>query len=278
MKMDFREMLGWIPVRTFSWMVVVCINVLVLPVAAQDAANTNFYFVQLTDTHLNNHHHDQRTGAAVAQINKLSLDIECVVHTGDIMMDNISNPAAVTNAVAILSALEPPLHYVPGNHDILRPHLEATLPIYTNRFGPLVALQEYHGVCFVFAYTEPLAKSFKVEGYEPLHEIENALKQADGKPVLLFHHSPSHRDFYNNEWHPGWPEPVRRKWIALLNRYNVKGVFTGHFHRDEQHWLGDVPLYVCSPVAFYWGRQASYRIYRYEDGRISYTTQYLDRK
>jgi hypothetical protein len=53
-------------------------------------------------------------------------------------------------------------------------------------------------------------------------------------------------------------------------------VIAGHFHRDELHWVGDVPLFVCAPLAGYWGRQGSYRIYEYKDGRLGYRTQYLE--
>ncbi|MFW6303548.1 MAG: metallophosphoesterase family protein, partial [Candidatus Sumerlaeota bacterium] len=77
--------------------------------------------------------------------------------------------------------------------------------------------------------------------------------------------------------HGGWRPEYREAWIKLINRYNVKAVIAGHFHRAEQHWLGDVPLYVAPPVAGYWGRQASYRLYHYQAGRLSFTTQYLDR-
>ena len=30
----------------------------------------------------------------------------------------------------------------------------------------------------------------------------------------------------------------------MVNGHNVKAVIAGHFHRDEHHWIGDVPLYV----------------------------------
>ena len=106
-------------------------------------------------------------------------------------------------------------------------------------------------------------------------ELESRLKKAAGKPVLLFHHAPSVDDFYSNKMHDGWKKEVRDKWIGLINEYNVKAVITGHFHRDEHHWLGDVPLYVSAPISGYWDRQLTFRIYEYKDGKIGYRTQYL---
>jgi UDP-2,3-diacylglucosamine pyrophosphatase LpxH len=76
--------------------------------------------------------------------------------------------------------------------------------------------------------------------------------------------------------HEGWKLQMRRQWERLVNSANVKGVIAGHFHRAEQHWVGDVPLYVAPSVAGFWGRQGSYRIYEYRNGRLAYRTQYLE--
>jgi len=248
----------------------------VMPCAlAQEAVGTNFYFVQITDTHFGDYDHEERTQKAVRAINALPLKIECVVHTGDITSELLENTSVVTNGIELLKGLNVPIHYVPGNHDILINKYDETMPVYTNYYGKLISQQEYHGVIFLFVYTEPLAKDFMVPEYNPLQELEQRLKQSAGKPVIVFHHSPSVDDFYNNIMHQGWKQDIREQWAALLNQYNVKAVMAGHFHRDELHWLGDVPLYVSSSIASYWGRQASYRIYEYKDGKIGYRTQYI---
>jgi UDP-2,3-diacylglucosamine pyrophosphatase LpxH len=175
----------------------------------------------------------------------------------------------------VLEGLTPPVHYLPGNHDIVVDKHDATMQIYTDNFGELISMHEYHGVVCLFVYTEPLAKSFSVPSYQPLKELETRLKQADGKPVIVFHHSPSVDDFYANKMHEGWQKDVREQWIELLNKYDVKAVIAGHFHRDEHHWLGNVPLYVSSSIANSRGRQTTYRIYEYKDGKIGYRTQYI---
>ncbi len=97
-----------------------------------------------------------------------------------------------------------------------------------------------------------------------------------GEPVVIFNHVPSVDDFYDNGTHKGWGHSENgQRWSALLNRYPVKAVIAGHFHRDEFHWIGNVPLYVCPPLASWLGRQAAYRVYKYQDGKIEYLTQYL---
>jgi len=76
--------------------------------------------------------------------------------------------------------------------------------------------------------------------------------------------------------HDGWPDDVQGKWIELINSFNVIAVIAGHFHRDEHHWLGNVPLYVAAPIAEFFGRQVSYRIYEYKNGRVGYRTVYVE--
>ncbi len=241
---------------------------------SRDAAAEGFYFVQLTDTHLGDKDHDEKTRQVVERINGLPMPIAFVAHTGDIMADRMEDLSAVTNGLAILAGLKAPIHFVPGNHDILPKRHSETAQIYTNHFGGLLTRREYHGVVFLFLYTEPLAKAFDVPSYEPLTALEAELKAADGRPVVVFHHTPSVEDFYRNRMHAGWRRDLRDRWVALLNRYGVKAVIAGHFHRDEHHWLGDVPLYVCPAVAGYWGRQVTFRIYEYRDGHVGYRSQY----
>ena len=243
--------------------------------SVEQTPRTNFYFAQITDTHFGDKDHEQRTRKVVQAINKLPMKIEFVVHTGDITMDKIEDVAVVTDVITLIGTLKAPIHYIPGNHDILRHRHNDTMEAYKNHFGELITQLEYHGVVFMFVYTEPLAKAFSVPNYDPLDELETRLKQSDRKPVIVFHHTPSVEDFYMNRMHPGWKKEIREKWIALLNKHNVKAVIAGHFHRDEHHWLGDVPLYVCSPIAGYWGRQSTYRIYEYKNGKIGYRTQYI---
>lgn len=235
---------------------------------------TNFFFVQISDTHIGVSDSDRRVERIVKAVNGLPLNIEFTAVTGDITSDNITRKEAVAEGISALRNIEYPVHYVAGNHDINRTNFQETAGAYTNYFGPLVTSAEYHGVVCIFAYTEPLAKDFSPDGYDPLREIRRKLEEAEGKPVLLFHHTPSVEDFYDNAIHPGWNQENRSAWKELINSHNVKAVITGHFHRDELHRLGTVPVFVCSSSAGFWGRQASFRIYEYRNGVLTYRTQY----
>jgi 3',5'-cyclic AMP phosphodiesterase CpdA len=238
-----------------------------------------FYFVQITDTHLGIPGNRLRTEQVVAAVNRLPMEIMCVVHTGDIIDRSIRLDAGiVTDAASIFKNLKPRVHFLPGNNDILLgASTQTSRTEYEHTFGSLISQAEYQGVVFIFAYTDPLRKSVDMAGYDPMGAVKNQLDAVNGKPVILFHHGPSVDDFYNNRFHGSWAEKTKDNWVALINQYNVKAVITGHFHRDEFHWLGEVPLYVSPPVAKKWGRQACFRIYEYrQNGRIEYTTQYLE--
>ena len=234
----------------------------------------HFFFVQITDTHFGDADHYKRTRRIVDGINKLPMKIEFVVHTGDITMDLVNEEEVVTESKAILNKLKAPLYYIPGNHDILAFDINSTRHEYNKQFGKLIQQVQIQGVTFIFMYTEPLATSVAIPGYHPLEQLQALLQDNKGNPVVICHHRPSVTDFYENKKHPGWPEKNRRRWVTLLNDYKVKAVIAGHFHKDEHHWLGAVPLYISAPVAGYWGRQASFRIYEYNNGKISYRTQY----
>jgi 3',5'-cyclic AMP phosphodiesterase CpdA len=246
----------------------------ILPVHAE----APFYFVQITDTHFGSRGHDQIAAQMVETINSLPMPIACVIHTGDIIADRLDNPGVLAVATGTLARLKAPLHLTPGNHDILKKRVESTLSVYTNSIGPLAERVDYPDVTFLMVHTEPLDAAAPIDGFDPLDWLEKALAETGDRPVIVCHHRPPVDDFHGGRMHPGWPEATRERWIRLLNRGNVIAVLAGHFHRDELHWLGDVPLFVSAPMAIYWGRQPSFRLYEYRDGRLGYRTIYLEGK
>lgn len=241
-----------------------------------NAEDTAFHFVQITDTHFGSRDYAARTTLLRKNINDLSIPVACVVHTGDIWMDNLHKPGIVEEGLELLRGFKAPVHVVPGNHDIMEKKIEDTLAVYTNRVGPLFSQTEYNGVVFMFVFVEPLANGYTVPDFDPLAVTSSKLKAANGRPVIIFQHTPPVDSFHKNRMHRSWIPDAREKWISLINSHNVRAVISGHLHRDEFHWLGKVPLYVAAPIVGYWGRQASYRIYEYRNGLVSYRSQYGD--
>jgi Icc protein len=237
---------------------------------------THFYFVQLTDPHFGLPDSAERAARCILEINTLPMPIECMVVTGDITMDNILDADTVGQARRLPARVSMPVHWLPGNHDIDPNNLPATVAAYEKYFGPLCSKAEYHGVVFLFVYTEPLRRGFKVEGLDVLKWTEEQIEAAKGKPVIIFHHSPSIDDFYKGKFHDSWKADAKARWHKLIKSHrNVKAVIAGHFHRDEFHWIGDTPLYICPPIASLFDMSVvSYRIYEYTDGKLGYRTEY----
>jgi DNA repair exonuclease SbcCD nuclease subunit len=231
-------------------------------------------FVQITDTHIGDRDHLERTRRLIGEINRLPFEIVCVVHTGDIFAEGVPEAAACEQALAVFRTLKAPVYFLPGNHDIPAADPERGAAVYRREFGPLVYRVDLRGVALVFAYTEPLAQGFGIPGYDPAVEIESALSGSGGKPILFFHHRPAGEDFYNGIVHPGWDAAGRARLEEILRRHPVKAVVTGHFHRDEIAWVDDIPVFTGPPVATYWGRQTSFRVYEYRDGRLGYRSVY----
>ena len=236
-----------------------------------------FYFVQLTDTHCGSARSLAALKKAVSLINALPFPIAFVAVTGDMTSENIHNPEVMTNAMAQFNQLKAPVHYLPGNHDILARRFEGSLNHYRSYFGAPYHTMETNQVQFIFFYDEPLRNANLVmPGYEPLEWLREQLTRADAKPAIIFMHSALVQDFYNNRFHASWPDEPGQRFSELINRNKVAAVITGHFHRDEFHWVGQVPLYVSAPIDDMWKRQPSFRVYEYHEGKVSYFTQYLE--
>ncbi len=241
------------------------------------AADEALRFVQITDTHLGDGDHLERTRRLVREISRLPVELAFVVHTGDIFAGGVPAASARERLADAFGALKVPIHFLPGNHDILAADPNPGAALYRRDVGPLVSRADYRGVTVVFAYTEPLAQGFVVEGYDPEAEIESALAGAGDRPLIFFHHRPAVEDMYNAAIYPGWDPAGRRRFERILKRHPVTAVVTGHFHRDELHWFGDIPVFVGPSVAAYWGRQASFRLYEFRDGRLGYRSVYLEK-
>lgn len=237
-----------------------------------------FRFVQISDTHWGSMDSVAVTRALVSQITNLPVRIDFVAHTGDVFADCIDNPAVVKAGLASMAELTMPVHYVPGNHDLAVARITNAVAFYTQSFGPINHVADYHGVRCVFwgsAYAEGQPAA---DDEEAMAWLERQLHEADGMPVLVFHHFPAVRDLYDGLLHNGWSEARFARWERILQEGGVRAVFAGHAHSPDAYWVGNVPVYLGTPVIRYFERQPSFRVYEYRNGRLSYSTQFLPAK
>lgn len=234
-----------------------------------------FYFVQLTDTHLGNRQNFKRTEAVVRCINGLGLPIAFAVHTGDIMDDNIEDDAVARAGRQVFSSLRVPIHFIPGNHDLLAGRLEATTGAYRDHFGELAYSVDYGDARCVFVNTEAFVNGADVVA---VNDFEHALRSSNGRPIILFAHRPPEDALTNGGgFSGGFPTHLREPFTDTLNRYDVKAIISGHYNRDSQSWLGRVPLYVAGSVGS--SGPPCFRVYLYDSGQLSYwRVEPLDRR
>ena len=247
-------------------------------------ASTNaFYFVQISDTHEGRAVHHFRYTNAIDRINNLPFPIDMIAHTGDFASDNLER-----NAVAISNLLHSftiaPVIPVAGNHDLsLRgsdpaKRLADCIESYRTNIGELGIVRETENALYIAACTEGLFNDFTgVTDFDPVKFVRDALAaNTTGKPAFVFTHRPDSDDFYNDQLHPSRMQR-REEWRKMLADGKATAVISGHFHREELHNdAHGVPTYVAGPIAGYWGRQGSYRIYYYKDNHLSYHTVYIE--
>jgi predicted MPP superfamily phosphohydrolase len=240
--------------------------------------NDGFYFVQITDTHWGALDGVALTRRAVAAVNGLPVKVEFVVHTGDILADRIRDERIVNDGLDALKGLAAPLFFVPGNHDILRDDHAATARLFEKYFGAMGGRTVVKGVVCLFGSTEWPKDPASTPAQAECDWIEKSLGAQEQRPVLVFQHRPPVRDLLAKTAVPADNEMSHPRWQGLFEEHpQIKALITGHLHRDELHWIGQVPIYVSSALARFWDRQPSFRLYKYEHGRLEYWTLYIER-
>lgn len=266
-----------------SWLVVVLL--LVTGSAPAGASKTavgsgeiHFYFVQITDTHWGAKDGLAMTRSAVAMINRLPVPVEFVAVTGDLFADSIRKEEVVQEGVEALKGLKVPVHCIPGNHDVVAGDYARTRAIFEKHFGPIQSKQVAKGVVCLFLCTELSDEEKRSAWSVARADIGKMLGEATN-PALIFMHRPPVVDLLGgDDKSRNWGEATDPRWLRLFDKYPaIKGVFAGHFHRDEMIWIGNVPVYVAPALARFWDRQPAFRLYEYKDGRINYWTLYPER-
>ena len=259
--------------------------------SALPAAAEPFRFIQISDTHQGRAIHQWRYRQAIAQINDLPFDVDVVVHTGDIVSAGFKSHEVAGAASNLFAQIRWPRISCPGNHDL---RFDRASDAWTNRyyraaavyqtfFGPLAQAHETTNALYLALDTEEIRQpgAPRLPGFDPLAWLEEKLSAAPpDKPVFVFTHVPDCDDYYLGRYTPGWTnEAGLAAWRSLLARYpQVKAVIAGHFHRNArvEHPDGGPPTIVASAFATFWGRQASYRVFSYEDGQLSYQDAYIE--
>lgn len=254
--------------------------VLIVIMMAGSASAERFYFVQISDTHWGARDGVALTRRAAEMINALPVKIEFVVVTGDVCSDSILKEPVVQEGQDALKGLKAPLYYVPGNHDILKTDRVRTSAQFEKSFGPLNRKVEVRGVMCLFLCTETMEGETRPPAEVERLWLEDKLESGKNrKPVLIFMHRPPIFDMVNgSDGQVSWDHPYDTRWGSLFEGHpEIKGVFAGHFHREELRWIGAVPVFVAPALARFWDRQPSFRLFEYNNGQLNYWALYPER-
>jgi len=232
----------------------------------------NFSFIQLTDTHIPDGSGVERSKKVIDAINNFSMPYEMVIHTGDVS-NGSGSPEDMKKALELLQ-FEKKTCFVPGNADVTFDHPEEYENTFEGVFGTCNhAFLPFPNLRFVLFNSQPLSDRCQKDIREQAFlRLKNLLTPS--MPTILFCHATGLPDFYENQLHDGWHEETMKKWAEIMMEGGVAAVLAGHFHRDEYHLLGNIPVHICAPVVGWWGRQTTFRYWNLNNNILSYRTVY----
>ena len=217
------------------------------------AAASGFSFVQISDSHIGfdkpaNPNVKGTLQDTIAKVNALSMRPAFMIHTGDIT--HLAKPEQFDNADQIISGANLPVHYVPGEHDVLDDEGKGYLERYgkgTNGLG-WYSFDEA-GVHFIGLIN---VMNFKAGGLGNLgkEQIEWLEKDVQGlsasTPIVIFAHMPLWTIYA--EW--GWGTGDAAQALSYVKRFGSVTVLNGHIHQIVQKVEGNISFQTARSTAY----------------------------
>ncbi len=219
--------------------------------APRNRASDDFYFVQLSDTHLGfsdpaiNPDADRTLIKAVAAVNALPHAPDFVVFTGDLTHstdDPLERRKRLTLFRDIAGQLKiKDVKFMPGEHDASLDKGKA----FGEFFGATHYTFDHKGLHFIVLdnVSDPAA----MIGDEQLQWLEADLARLDRhQPIVVLTHRPLFDLF------PQWDWATRdgQKAIDLLARFENVTVFYGHIHQEHHHTTGRIAHHSAKSLMF----------------------------
>ncbi|HEY2662245.1 MAG TPA: metallophosphoesterase [Caulobacteraceae bacterium] len=232
----------------------VAASALITSAEARTGKSASLTFVQISDSHIGfkkpaNPDTLSTLRETIARIRALPVQPSFVLHTGDIT--HLATPEQFDTAQAALSELGLPIHFVPGEHDIV----DGTNPQpYLDRFGPGTKGDGWYsfdtgGVHFIGLVN---VVHLGDRGMGSLGEAQIAWLKDDvahltsSTPIVVFAHFPMWALF--PDW--GWGTEDSAAALAVLNRFGSVSVLNGHIHQVQQKIEGHVTFHTARSTAY----------------------------
>ena len=212
---------------------------------------SDFYFVQLTDTHWGfegpkaNPDATGTLGKAIDAVNALDPQPDLVIFTGDlthITDDPIlrrKRMAEFKQQAGRLRAKQ--VRYLPGEHDASGDHGEA----FHEAFGASHYAFAHKGIHFLVL--DNVSQEGSILGEEQLKWFAGELSRTPKlEPLVIFTHRPLF-DLYP-DW--DWTTTDGQKAIDLLKDHRFVTVFYGHIHQEHHHRTGHIQHHSATSLIF----------------------------
>jgi len=223
--------------------------------AGKPAARTKaFTFVQISDTHIGfdkaaNPNVHATAVQAVDRIKGMPVKPDLILHTGDIT--HLSKDDQFDDARQILSGLDIPIFYVPGEHDFLD---EGQGKTFLSHYGRGTQGLGWHsfdhdGVHFVALNN---VAALKPGGMAHLGDDQIAWLKKDlaglpsSAPIVVFAHIPLWTVY--EAW--GWGTDDADQALTLLRRFGSVTVLNGHIHQVLHKVEGNVSFHSARSTAY----------------------------
>jgi hypothetical protein len=219
--------------------------------APRDAIAQDFYFVQLSDTHLGfndpaiNPDAEGTLSKAVAAVNALPGTPDFVVFTGDLTHstdDPVERRTRLAQFRDIAAGLKvKDVKFMPGEHDAALDRGKA----FSELFGATHYTFDHKAVHFIVLdnVSDPAATI----GDDQLQWLAADLSKLDkGQPIVVLTHRPLF-DLY-----PQWDWATRdgQKALDLLSRFEYVTVFYGHIHQEHHQMTGRIAHHSAKSLMF----------------------------
>ena len=213
-----------------------------------------FTFLQMSDSHIgfDKAANPDALGTlreAIAKVKAMQDKPSFIIHTGDI--SHLSRPDQFDNADKVFGETGVPIHYVPGEHDIID---EDNGKAYLDRYGKGSKGAGWysfddHGVHFIGLVNVVDLKEGGLGnlGSEQLAWLEADLKdRSNSTPIVVFAHIPLQVIY--REW--GWGTEDGTQVMMLLKRFGSVTILNGHIHQLAQKVEGNMTFHTALSTAF----------------------------
>jgi 3',5'-cyclic AMP phosphodiesterase CpdA len=222
--------------------------------AAAAEPTSGFTFLQMSDSHIG---FDKKANPdtlgtlqeAITKVKAMPNKPSFIVHTGDIT--HLSKPAEFDNADKLFGESKLPVHWVPGEHDLID---EDRGKAYLERYGKGSKGAGWYsfdsnGIHFIglVNVVDLKAGGLGNLGAEQLAWLEDDLKgKSNSTPIVVFSHIPLYVLY--KEW--GWGTEDGQRALDMLKRFGSVTVLNGHIHQLAQKVEGNMTFHTALSTAF----------------------------